>query len=332
MALEYLRGKTLEAVLREGVALDWRQSLVTVSRLADALHHAHRNRIIHRDIKPANVMVLGSGEPKLMDFGVAKLEASQLTMGGQVFGSPSYMSPEQAAGERVDERTDIFSLGSVAYELLTGQRAFPGKDVASIVMRLASEDPPPPSRVLAGLPMAVDAVLARALAKSREKRYANAKALAEDLEDLLAGRAPRHAGPAGPATMVATGGRATPAAPMVGDSTILARAVSPALPTTTRVSLAVLDGPQRGTALAFERARISIGRSGGGADFELADGEVSRTHAVLECHGRRVVLRDLGSTNGTFVGERRVEEAELPNRSEFRVGRTRLMLILADED
>src|SRR5260221_9364956 len=108
MALEFLRGKTLEAILAAGDVLDWREALRTTGRVADALHHAHANGIIHRDIKPANIMVLPTGEPKIMDFGVAKLEAAQLTTGGQVFGSPSYMSPEQADGQALDARGDVF--------------------------------------------------------------------------------------------------------------------------------------------------------------------------------------------------------------------------------
>src|SRR5205814_5004612 len=98
MALEYLRGKTLESIVSQGVTLDWRESLRTVSRIADALDHAHRHGVVHRDIKPANIMVLGSGEPKIMDFGVAKLDVTQLSNTGQVLGSPSYMSPEHSLG------------------------------------------------------------------------------------------------------------------------------------------------------------------------------------------------------------------------------------------
>ncbi len=115
IALEYLRGKTLEAILSLGQRLDWREALRTVGRIAEALHHAHSQGVIHRDIKPANIMVLASGEPKIMDFGIAKLEAGELTAGGRVLGSPSYMSPEQAAGDRVDARSDLFSLGARSF-------------------------------------------------------------------------------------------------------------------------------------------------------------------------------------------------------------------------
>ncbi len=107
MALEFLRGKTLESVLATGHVLDWREALRTIARVAEALHHAHAHGIVHRDVKPANIMILASGEPKVMDFGVAKLEGGQLTTRGQVLGSPPYMSPEQTQGESLDARSDL---------------------------------------------------------------------------------------------------------------------------------------------------------------------------------------------------------------------------------
>ena len=353
MALEYLRGKTLEAILAEKLPLDWRESVKTAARIADALHHAHQHRVVHRDIKPANIMVLGSGEPKIMDFGVAKVDATQLSTSGQVFGSPSYMSPEQAQGEAVDARTDIFALGAVLYELLTGQKAFPGKDLPSLLMRLMYEDPTPVTRLVPSLPADLDLVIASALAKSREARYSTAKAFAEDLEEVRHGRRPRVAQrpqPKGPTTLVTKPVTAatpapvaappkpapTPATSDVGQATIQAGASLAAarLPMGKRVSVAILDGPQRGAVFIVEKPRVLIGRAGGGVDaqVELNDPEASRAHAVLEFYGSRVALRDLGSTNGTFIETRRVTEAQLEDHSEFRIGRTRLMLIVTDSD
>ena len=333
MALEYLPGRTLAAILATSGALAWPRAARIVAQLADALSHAHSQGVIHRDIKPANIMVLDDeAEPrvKLMDFGVAKLEASQLTTGGQVLGSPSYMSPEQAAGERVDSRTDVFALGAVLYELLTGRKAFPGPGLPAILMRLAHEEPEPPSGLVPGLPPAFDAILARALAKPVERRYAGGLSLREDLEDVLAGRAPRHA--AREQTPV-PGARTKP-----GSKEDTARSgtnqTGLALPPGQRVSLAILDGARRGEVIALSRPRALIGREGGGmqADIELPDPEVSRAHAVVECYGTRIVLRDLESSNGTFVADERIQEAALENHAEFQVGRERFMLILADKD
>jgi len=147
MALELLKGKTLQAILAERAPLPGREALSLVEKVAEGLHHAHEHGIVHRDVKPANIMVLPSGEPKVMDFGIAKLDASQLTADGQLFGTPLYMSPEQALARPVDARSDLFSLGAVAYETLTGRRAFAGDSVHGIMFQVVQSDPPPPSRV-----------------------------------------------------------------------------------------------------------------------------------------------------------------------------------------
>jgi protein kinase-like protein len=192
IALEYLEGETLsDRVKREG-RLEWREALRLTAKVAEALHHAHQRQIVHRDVKPANIMVLPSGQPKLMDFGIAKIPAAQLTSAGEFFGTPSYMSPEQATGEPLDARSDVFSLGAVLYLLLTGARAFEAPSVPAILARVAKKDPPPPSRLTPGLPPAVDDIVARALAKDSAQRYATAQMLAEDIQDVLADRTPRH--------------------------------------------------------------------------------------------------------------------------------------------
>jgi serine/threonine-protein kinase len=192
IALEYLEGETLaERVKRDG-RLEWREALRLTAKVAEALHHAHARHIVHRDVKPANIMVLPSGQPKLMDFGIAKIPAAQLTGAGEFFGTPSYMSPEQATGEPLDARSDVFSLGAVLYFLLTGARAFDAPSVPGILARVAKKDPPPPSKLTPALPVAVDDIVARALAKDAAQRYATAQMLAEDVQDILAGRTPRH--------------------------------------------------------------------------------------------------------------------------------------------
>jgi len=339
MALEYLKGQTLDALLAGERPLEWRQALRVAQRVAQALHHAHSNGIVHRDIKPANIMLLESGEPKIMDFGIAKVPTAQLTATGQVLGSPSYMSPERAREQPVDARSDLFSLGAVLYELLTGKRAFPGADVAGILLKVAYENPPPPGLARPGLPPDLDVVLARALAKDPDDRYPDGDTMAEDLEDIIEGRSPRHhaAWVASPSRTTLAGGPAPAASPTPASAEGTARGPqlpSLALPPGKRVCLAILDGPRQGDIFALDRPQILIGRAGGGAGahLELPDGQISRAHAVVECHGPRVVVRDLNSTNGTHVAERRIAECEIEDRAEFRVGRTRLMLILTEQD
>ncbi|HSB60864.1 MAG TPA: serine/threonine-protein kinase, partial [Vicinamibacteria bacterium] len=218
IALEFLEGRTLGEEGAGGKPMEWPLALRIAGQVAEALHHAHGQGIVHRDIKPANIMLLGSGQAKIMDFGIAKLPASQLTVAGEFFGTPSYMSPEQAGGAAIDARSDLFSLGCVLHQLLTGRRAFDGPTLPAILMRVMKEDPPPPSRLVPGLPPGVDAVVGRALAKDPDRRYPDGRTLAEDVEDVLAGRPPRHAAlPASASEAERT--RASPAKPALSGAT-----------------------------------------------------------------------------------------------------------------
>jgi len=193
IAMEYLEGRTLSQPV-PAPPLDWREALRIGARVAEALHHAHAAGVVHRDVKPANIMVLASGEPKIMDFGIAKVETARmkLTATGQSFGTPLYMSPEQALGHAVDPRTDLFSLGAILYWLLTGRLAFGAESMMAIIGKVLHQDPPPPSSVRPEVPADVDYVIARALAKAPADRYAGGEAMAEDVTDILAGRPPRH--------------------------------------------------------------------------------------------------------------------------------------------
>jgi serine/threonine protein kinase len=190
IAFEYLQGKTLAHLAGEGSRPDWREALRLTARVARALQHAHDRGIVHRDIKPANIMLLDTGVPKIMDFGIARLPASQLTATGEFFGTPAYMSPEQLSGAALDGRSDVFSLGAVLYRLLTGHDAFQGANVPETLARILHQEPAPPSRLAPGLPPGLDEVVARALAKKVEERYPDARSLAEDLEALQQGTVP----------------------------------------------------------------------------------------------------------------------------------------------
>jgi serine/threonine-protein kinase len=214
IALEHLRGRTLDEVVAEG-PLGWREALRIVGRLADAVRYAHAQGVVHRDIKPANIMLVASGEPKIMDFGIAKLDAGQHTSPGQFFGTPLFMSPEQALGQPVDGRTDLFSLGSVAYFLLSGRPPFEAPNVPGILARVAYQHPKPLRDLVPDLPADVEYVITRAMAKNPADRFPDGKTMAEDIEDILAGRPPRHRDrwtppPVGAGTVASAGGEVLP--------------------------------------------------------------------------------------------------------------------------
>jgi len=281
MALEHLQGRTLSDLLAGGAPVDWREALRLSALVARALHHAHSRGIVHRDVKPANVMLLETGETKVMDFGIAKLQAAHahLTSTGQFFGTPLYMSPEQALGEKLDGRSDLFSLGVVTYQLLTGVRLFEADSVPRIMTRVAYESARPPSEVKPELPADLDAVLGKLLAKDPGERYADGLSLAEDLDRVARGEAPLQASrPVGESTAVSAptlapgpGTRTAPGAVTPADAALRGRAAfetpRPERTTTlgTRSRPTPPPSPGRGAA--------GPGRGGGGR-IALAAGVV----------------------------------------------------------
>lgn len=194
LVFEQVDGRPLSSELEDGRAFSWREALSLVGRIADALQHAHERGVVHRAIRPTNVLLLPSGEPKVTDFGVAELGTTPIIPWPprEVTDALLYLSPEQIVGETVDSMTDIFSLGAIAYRLLTGRSAFEASDPRTIFSRIIHDEPAPPSRAAQGLPRGADEVVARALAKSRKARYTDARSLFEDVVDILEGRLPGH--------------------------------------------------------------------------------------------------------------------------------------------
>jgi hypothetical protein len=166
-------------------------ALKMLRQIAEALDYAHRQNIVHRDIKPANIMVTADGQPKIADFGIAKVAMAETTLPGHVVGTPAYMSPEQLNGKAVDGRSDLFSVGVIAYWLLTGVKPFDGNTLTEICVQVVTKDPAPPSEIAPDLNIDVDYVLSRALAKDPAMRYQSGNELAADLDDLSRGGKPR---------------------------------------------------------------------------------------------------------------------------------------------
>ena len=172
IAMEFVDGPTLDHMLSVEPP-DGRLMLSILRQTAAALDYAHSRGIIHRDIKPANVMIHERSTVKITDFGVARIQSQQMTQAGVMIGTPNYMSPEQIQGRPVDGRSDQFSLGVIAYELLTGERPFAGNSLATVVFKIMNEEPLPVQRLNPTLGWAAETVLKRALAKSPDARYPN---------------------------------------------------------------------------------------------------------------------------------------------------------------
>ncbi len=184
IAMEYVEGTGLREYLNARTTFDFGLLVALMSQLLQAIEFAHDRGVIHRDIKPSNLIVTGQGLLKIADFGVARVDTSNLTGAGVVIGTPSYMSPEQCMGEAVDARSDLFSVGVVLYELVTGEKPFRGS-IEGIAYKICREDPLPPSQASsAALPEALDQLLAKALAKQPSERFPCARAFNEALGAL----------------------------------------------------------------------------------------------------------------------------------------------------
>jgi eukaryotic-like serine/threonine-protein kinase len=197
IVMEFVAGRTLRDILREGRKILPERALEITSGVLSALDYSHRAGIIHRDIKPGNVMLTPSGDVKVMDFGIARAmsDSNTMTQTAAVVGTAQYLSPEQARGETVDSRSDVYSAGCLLYELLTGRPPFVGDSPVAVAYQHVREPARPPSDHDTDLPPAVDAIVMKALAKRLEDRYQSAAAMRSDIERYLAGRpvqAPAH--------------------------------------------------------------------------------------------------------------------------------------------
>ena len=189
IVMELVEGSTLRQVLNDGVPLSPERALGIVRSVLEALAHAHASGIVHRDIKPANVMLTGDGSVKVMDFGIARAlgdTTTSLTEAAAVIGTAQYFSPEQASGKPVDQRSDLYSVGCLLFELLTGRPPFVGESSISIAYQHVREAAPPPSQLNPAVEPAVDALVLKALAKDPNLRYQSAQEMSADLVPLLA--------------------------------------------------------------------------------------------------------------------------------------------------
>jgi serine/threonine-protein kinase len=234
IAMEYAEGQGLRDYLRARGAVKLTDIALMMTQLLDALDYAHQRGVIHRDIKPANIIITGDGKLKVTDFGIARLDASNLTQTGMIVGTPSYMAPEQYTGLAVDRRADLFSAGVVLYEMITGMKPFSGTSEV-IAYQICHAPHTPPSDLDPALPRPLDDVIARALAKKKEDRYASASEFARGLMAAIS----ESQANAGEPTLIATATRFSAGA----DTTSLPTGWAPEALRALETELTVLIGP-----------------------------------------------------------------------------------------
>jgi len=205
IAMEFIEGQDLKKRMQSKPPLGLPEISRIVAEIADALDYAHSMGVVHRDVKPANILLAPNGSPKVMDFGVARMESSNLTVEGQFIGTPNFMSPEQVLGKKVDGRSDIFSLGVLLFTLLTGKRPFPGSTMHEVTLKIVQEAAPVPSTLRPGLPTAFNPIILKCLEKDPEKRFQRASELSRLLAALGQALVSRDSGDVGQTGIVQPG-------------------------------------------------------------------------------------------------------------------------------
>ena len=193
IVMEYVEGDTLRDIVRTKGPFAPRRAMEVIADVCAALDFSHRNGIVHRDMKPANIMINRAGAVKVMDFGIARAIAdssSPMTQTAAVIGTAQYLSPEQARGEQVDARSDVYSVGCVLFEILTGEPPFKGDSPVAVAYQHVREDPPTPSQVYEGVPRELDSVILKAMSKNPANRYQTAAEMRSDLIRVLGGQRP----------------------------------------------------------------------------------------------------------------------------------------------
>ena len=190
IAMEYVPGGTLKEEMAGAGPLSEERVLALARRVAEALGHAHEHGIVHRDLKPANILLGDDGSIKIADFGIARMETSDLTRDGETLGSPAYMSPEQIQGRRADQRSDLFSLGVMLYQMLTGRRPFDGEFPGAVTYQIVHEEPTPLREHRPGISAGWERLMTRLVAKRPVNRYPDVRGLLKDLDSVQRGEAP----------------------------------------------------------------------------------------------------------------------------------------------
>jgi serine/threonine-protein kinase len=314
IVMEFMDGGTLRDRLYPGQPFPLEQTMSIIGQVCDALQYAHgmQEGIYHRDTKPENIFFSSNGQVKLGDFGIARLaRAVTRTVSGWLIGTPAYMSYEQAKGHPIDRRSDIYSLGVVLYEMVTGHCPFMADDPLAIVDMHIRGRPVPPSRINPNVPSAVESVIMRALEKDRNRRFRTA----EEMARALGYTEPMHSGEVAPVPAVAAAPAAVPLPYQPTPAIAPLAQPFPSAPMPGVLRLVCMDG----TVIPLRAGITPLNRR----DVNPSDLEISRQHARVVQRGGYYWIEDVDSSNGTFIDGLRIFSPQvLQPGDEIRLGRT----------
>lgn len=299
IVMEFVEQGTLKDLLT-GQPMDWVKAVALAIAIGDALQYAHQHGVVHRDVKPSNILLPSVDWPLLADFGLVKIKSSeeQLTDSGMIIGTPEYISPEQASGEPVDHRADIYALGVILFEMVTGRLPFDYKNLNQIMVAHIAEPPPSPIELNPTCPPPLDAVILKTLEKAPEDRYPDMRAMVDALKGVIGSSTLPKGKIFGTQEL----------SPYIADLPLLyLDQPEPIIIQTAKIVLVeqnvIMDVPS-------DKPEVIIGRTHGEirVDIDLgpygaASAGVSRKHARLLPQDNRWQLEDLGSLNGTYVNE-----------------------------
>mgnify|MGYP005847949623 CR=1 FL=1 len=332
ICMEYLKGKTLNQLLSEKKVIEVDQAISILEQILLALEAANKEQIVHRDIKPSNIMITEDGRLKVMDFGIAKLPSFSMTTTGTVLGTPYYMSPEQISGQKVDIRSDIFSVGAVLYQIVTGERPFEATNTATLAYKIVQVEPIPPDILNVHVPHPLGVILKKSLAKNPSERYQSPTEMMQDLRAVKEKKQlPSQVGagiPAdGPKTEKGLHSRA-------GGMDSSARAGAQGLRNGTEAGIAVEGAPSRGRVVEFRRNGVGESQDQGGepetVGSEAAEGALRGDDPTLQAPANWEHLPTRQDLPNLFYGRGAggVERAHSPRRYRL-VGVVFVLIVVA---
>ena len=314
IVMEYIEGGTLADRL-DGTPLDWVRTIDLMISITEALGYAHEHGVVHRDVKPSNILMPQEDWPLLADFGLIKLKDTQqggLTGPGTSMGTPFYVAPEQARGQTVDHRADIYSVGVVLYEMITGRLPFDYQNPNKVLLAHISEPVPPPRQFNPDCPAILERIILKALQKSPDQRYQTMAEMKEALKEALHSSDARFSFYIPPPKKPIRTRELDPSTPLP-----ISIASPPAPPRSPNTRLFILEKkaslplPDQDTVIVGRTHKDSVADIDLGL-YEGADAGVSRRHARLTRQEGQWFVDDLGSLNGTFVNETRLSPGEPP--------------------